>query len=37
MYLSESDFQKAFGMSKAAWATTAAWKKPELKKKAGLF
>lgn len=37
LYLSEADFQKAFGMDYAAFSKLPGWKKTNLKKKAGLF
>jgi len=37
LYLSDSDFQAAFGMDKAAWGSLAAWKKTAAKKKSGFF
>ena len=36
-YLSDSDFQAAFGMDKAAFAGLAKWKQQGAKKKVGLF
>ena len=36
-YLSQEDFQKAFGMNKEAFEKLKDWKKKDLRKKAGLF
>ncbi|GMH50465.1 hypothetical protein TrRE_jg10313 [Triparma retinervis] len=36
-YLSDADFQEAFGMDKAAFAGLAKWKQQGAKKKAGIF
>jgi len=36
-YLSEEDFDKLFGMSRHAYETLPNWKKPDVKKKTGLF
>jgi hypothetical protein len=36
-YLSDEDFQTAFGISKAKFAETPQWKRELLKRKLGLF
>ena len=37
MYLSDAEFEQVFGMTKTAFVNMASWKKPDLKKRAGLF
>ena len=37
MYLSDADFEEAFGMTKGEWAKMPSWKKSNMKKKLSLF
>ena len=37
MYLSDADFEEAFGMTKGEWEKTPSWKKSNMKKKLSLF